>query len=315
MNRRQITRDSIRIAELSHFSTDLEVSYIPIIFNQLHAEVPAVVKLVNHPTEGIAWDHRSQGTRPLTPACFPAFLNLVESTGEQIANFVRTWGVLGIWPKYVRLGNHNWSFEPFDLYRHLSGKVHLILRCAARLHRGQPVSPEILLHTIGRETDSEVGVIPNTLSEQRPLIAQEVTRWLTCTRLRSEFQWEGDEPRLNASLTVDYSTEQGIRQGGLEMVVGGEFYPPLSFFPDGEQQPSPLFSFISIQLAAALTSPYGLYICDLCGTPFNPASRRRRSNVRAFCSAQCAADGHLEVAQRSYQRRKAKTQSLKSSTR
>jgi hypothetical protein len=51
----------------------------------------------------------------------------------------------------------------------------------------------------------------------------------------------------------------------------------------GESPPGFVFQLLALQLAAALTSPKGLYSCSECGMPFNPLKRRVRSDREAYC--------------------------------
>ena len=63
-----------------------------------------------------------------------------------------------------------------------------------------------------------------------------------------------------------------------------------------------LFTALTYQMVASVTSRHGVYRCDNCGKPFS-SDRRLRADRKRFCGRSCSNEGHREVERRSYRKR------------
>jgi hypothetical protein len=259
----------------------------PLDAQALRYQVPAAPHLVRL-VDGTEWLEWQQGyeVRALSPVaggCLADFIRLDEAAAERVLAFAAAWGPIYDtgWTNLGPSSEHtSWHFseplpggalrEPLDGWRGRARQLGALLRAAASLQQGEPIAwadRSALLY--GGHQDP---------SGSRRLGAQVMDL----------------EGRARVLLPPQASLDE---QGRTLVALAAEWIPPsdLVLRPEWDAearavaigirflaQRQPLVAVLGIELAAALTSPAGLWSCDGCAYPYTP-SRRPRGDRRRFC--------------------------------
>jgi hypothetical protein len=282
------------------FSLDRPMLNIgPLDPSALQYRVPAPPRVVCE-AGGAEWIEWVDGDEPrvLSPApgnCLSAFLRLDRAASDQLLAFATAWGPLhdsGF--EELGLGDkgddqlHGWRFterigtrvrEPLDGWRNRACQLAAILRGAASLQRGEPISAQDRTNMLyggylGSDGSRRIGgvfdnlykqgsqraLLPHTASidEQGRTLAMLAAEWIPPSDLALRPEWDPD--RRAATIGMRFTA-----------------------------QLRPLVTVLGIELAAALSSPTGLWSCDGCGYPYTPERVPRRDR-RRFCLT-CSTSG------------------------
>lgn len=259
----------------------------PLDAQALRYGVPAEPHLIRA-ADGLDWLEWDKGyeQHALSPAlggCLSHFIRLDKATPERVLAFAVAWGPLydtgwtDLGPGAERA---SWHFsehlpsgalrEPVAGWRSRARQLGALLRAAASLQNGEPIdSADRADMLYGGHQDS---------SATRRVGAQVIDL----------------EGRAHVLLPVGASLDE---QGRALVSLAGEWIPPsdLVLRPEWDAgartatmgirflaHRQPLIAVLGIELAAALTSPAGLWSCDGCAYPYTP-TRRPRHDRRRFC--------------------------------
>jgi hypothetical protein len=259
----------------------------PLETRGLRYQVPTAPQLVPE-VDGSAWlvwDQGDQGhaLSPQPGRCLADFVRLDEATADRVLAFAAAWGPLydsgwtDLGPGAQRT---SWHFsehlptgglrEPLDGWRGRARQLGALLRAAANLQQGEPIAgADRAAMLYGGHQDS-VGT--------RRLGAQVIDL----------------EGRARVLLPTKAPLDE---QGQTLVALAAEWIPPsdLALRPAWDAgaravtlgirflaHRQPLVAVLGIELAAALTSPAGLWSCDGCAYPYTP-TRRPRHDRRRFC--------------------------------
>ena len=291
--------------------------------------VPAQVELVKRGgivaiKFGLAFADSGEKQRfsPELRDCLDPFLRLAGASDQQVLEYARTWGSLGLCRPHLRLLYHGGAqcelllVEPVEVWRFCARQLGALLRVAAQLRGGD---------TPTQEDWDLLQLWPDRLGpeELEALAGPEPPRpWPVPRASRGTFltmPWTGDfllrvelgrepEPRerhraldpkrqalatsLNwtrvAKLANAWLHESGLRP--TLKAIGGIDSPLWLGYEFGG-----LSSVLAIQVADALAY-HDLYLCDLCQAPFSTRQRRRPSerDPSHYCP-NCSRDGYRAV--------------------
>ena len=261
----------------------------PLDARELRYRIPGTPRLVrlDDGRESLEWQ-KGRVWRQLSPApghALASFVRLDEAPSERILAFAAAWGPVND-EGFEELGDEpdrmQWHFskfladgvlcEPVDGWRRRARQIGALLRGAASLQMGDPiklVDRQDMLYGghVGNDGTKRVGarlvdlrgtersLLPGnaSLDQQRSAVASLAAEWIPASDLVLLPRWEPE----SHSATV-----------GIGFLA----------------QRQPLIAVLGIELAAALTSPSGLWSCDGCPYPYTP-SRRPRHDRRRFCPA------------------------------
>ena len=245
---------------------------------------PQLVRLADD-SEWLEWQkaHDWQALSPLPGHALEVFMRLDEAPAERILAFATAWGPLND-EGFEELGDEldriQWHFsksltdgglrEPVDGWRRRARQLGALLLGAASLQKGEPVTladREDMVYGghLANDGVKRVGarvVDPRgnecyllatdaSLDQQRAAVASLAAEWVPSSDLVLVPRWAPD---------TDAAT------------VGIRFIA----------QRQPLVAVLGLELAAALSSPSGLWGCDGCAYPYTP-NRTPRRDRRRFC--------------------------------
>lgn len=248
--------------------------------------------------------------------CLDEFVRLADAPDAQFERFARKWGVLGIWPRIrvERLGDgyiRVFYRETVDLWRRLVTRSRAILLVGADLVGGavigkepQCAPPSDWEQIIRLDEVSSFNIAAEfgrSVAAQREVLSQVMTDLAAQINGHPYMVWEEAEAAPRWMLNINdwaysWDMEYARRHPADEEETAADRYGPefRSRFSIGHLalRPSPLYNIIVCQMAAALTSPKGLYRCDNCGEPFVPLGQRARADRSRYCTPWCSAEGH-----------------------
>jgi hypothetical protein len=231
---------------------------------------PEIIKLHGHI---IIWKEKDFGQinlfrekRRPNPNLLFKFIKLRKASPQQIFDFARKWGVLGIckhglpythipqptletdfkyWCEPLET-KEGYFWEPIQSWREYASWTYAILKIAVNLHQGKLGDVNDWKVIYGRHPKSPPNLNPLTLDKS--LLSALINHWVEISNLRPRFDW----------------SEKGIF---------------VSF-------DSNLFGVIASQLLMVISRTQGLGICSNCSQPFIPLNRRPKANQRNYCQ-QC----------------------------
>ncbi len=237
-------------------------------------------------------DERAQ-SRLDAAACLPRFIRLDNADSDELVAFARAWGPLGVgwrralaedFPPYPAFADKfaraavdasaSGAWEPVEAWRRLARQLGAALRIAVRLQHGKPTpwlgsgdadwnlvydcDPQNTLYQASiaelyarrpLPIATEHQSADEVLALQRSAIARLLDVWLQFGGVQMVPHWDDAQPRI--TIRVDFNRGAGLH--GL----------------------------LALELASALTSPFGIVNCSGCGYPYAPteAPRAIRSSV------------------------------------
>ena len=259
----------------------------PLDARDLRYRVPGAPQLVRlaDDSECLEWP-QGREWRALSPPpghALESFMRLDEASAERILAFAAAWGPVND-EGFEELGDEPdrilWHFseylgdgrrrEPVDGWRRRARQIAALLRGAASLQKGEPITladrKDMLYgghlandgtkRLAARVVDSrgtERCLLPTnaSLDQQRSAVASLAAEWIPTSDLVLVPRWEPE---------------------GHSATVGIRFLA----------QRQPLIAVLGVELAAALSSPSGLWGCDGCAYPYTPTRTPRRDR-RRFC--------------------------------
>ncbi len=231
--------------------------------------------------------------------CLDAFIRLDQGPpatfGNRVVEFARRWGPLGScrhrkpaahYPpcRCTPLGTNPphgralQPWEPLEAWRRYSRQLRALLLVAARLLNGQAGDAQdwSVISSAEPGQSLEIDEYPGVVYDELTLPPPSDRVGLPALsdqagRLQAE--------RYEIGLALDV----WLRYGAIR-VEGGWWEPMVT--ADVWLRYGGLAGVLAVQLAAALKSPKGLFICTACRTPFTPAPGRYRPrrNQRAWCN-------------------------------
>ena len=269
--------------------SDAMLSIAPLDARALRYRLPTLSRLVRlaDGSEWLEWE-KAPEWRVLSPppgTCLWSFVRLDDPSSQQIAAFAAAWGPLND-TGFEELGDEGdrmqWQFsetspggvlrEPVNGWRSRARQLGALLRGAASLQKEDPITAADRADVLyGGHADSDgtkrLGarrVDPNgrarillpahaSLDEQGQALSSLAAEWLPSSDLVLRPWWEPGA--RGAAMRVEFLAHR-----------------------------QPLVAVLGIELAAALTSPSGLWSCDGCPYPYTP-TRRPRHDRRRFCPA------------------------------
>lgn len=274
-------------------------------------------------------------SRPVSK-CLTTFLRIGEATDQQILDFIREWGVLGVWPSIRKTveGPKTYS-EPINVYRVIAAQLRAVLLIGAAIYEAKPPDAEDWRKVVndwqidkwaGRtdlEGDTSIKLWLANLDAQRDCLLQVLNRWLNHLWIAQRLDWRPEElPQLGLAVNCDplpwdfdrlvdqsedwpesecdisYDAWDGAQDFDFRSLDQYDYVQPMRL------RPSRLFNVLVLQTIITLTSRYGVYRCDQCGEPVADAPRRFRWDKAKLCSDSCRAARHADIQARSAARRK-----------
>jgi len=259
----------------------------PLDAQALRYQIPTEPHLVRAAdgSDWLEWDKGFEwhALSPPPGGCLSAFIRLDEASAERVQASATAWGPLYD-TGWTDLGpgpeRTSWQFsqrlpngalrEPVAGWRSRARQLGALLRAAASLQNGEPIAS-------GDRADMFYGAHQDS-SGSRRLSAQVIDL----------------EGRAHVLLPPQASLDE---QGRALVSLAAEWIPPsdLVLQPEWDvvartatmairflAHRQPLVAVLGIELAAALTSPAGLWSCDCCAYPYTP-TRRPRHDRRRFC--------------------------------
>jgi len=261
----------------------------PLDARALRYRLPSLSRLVRlaDGSEWLEWE-KAREWHVLSPppgTCLWSFVRLDGPSSQQVEAFAAAWGPLND-TGFEELGDEadrmQWHFsesfpngvlrEPVSGWRGRARQLGALLRGAASLQKGEPMMLADRLDALyGGHVDSDgtkrLGarlvdrngraqmLLPShaSLGEQRQALASLAAEWLPASDLVLRPTW--DPGADAAAMSIEFLAHR-----------------------------QPLVAVLGIELAAALTSPSGLWSCDGCPYPYTP-TRRPRHDRRRFCPA------------------------------
>jgi hypothetical protein len=245
---------------------------------------PQLVRLADG-SEWLEWQ-KAREWRALSPPpghTLESFVRLAEASSERILAFAANWGPVND-EGFEELGDEpdriHWHFseslrdgrllEPVEGWRRRARQLGALLRGAASLQKDEPItladrqdmvygghlaSDGTKRHgaRVVEPRGTERWLLPASasLSQQRSTVASLAAEWIPAVDLALVPRWEPE----SHSATV-----------GIGFLA----------------QRQPLIAVLGVELAAALSSPSGLWGCDGCAYPYTPTRTPRRDR-RRFC--------------------------------
>lgn len=146
------------------------------------------------------------------PLAFHQFLRVDAQDPQQIANFARRWGVLGLcdqhrmpvghplqhemlsgehcWPKKVKRDGATWFAEPISVWQRVSEKSAVMIRVARKIAQMNPGDPEEWASIRGGwNVDNPIWL---NLNSAKWFLAQAVEEWLLIGGIRPRFEWDSE---------------------------------------------------------------------------------------------------------------------------
>jgi hypothetical protein len=220
--------------------------------------------------------------------------------------------------------------EPVETYRVYSKQAYSFIQITALLNEGKEAERGLWLAARGRPpwgTPSDDGdvLLPwekLRKSSKRPvesmmrqyLLTLLNTHWLAHLSLYPQLEWgSGKAPKLvfySGVQTLLYDETKREERDALEQ---WDRVRRLSREEDERllgshwrQRPSKLFAKLALSLAAVVTNPTTLYICDICGTVFENKRKLRVDSARLCSREECKVKRHRQILKQSYRRRREK---------
>jgi hypothetical protein len=259
----------------------------PLDAQALRYQVPARPHLVRlaDGSDWLEWDKGYQW-RALSPppgGCLTDFIRLDDAASDPVLAFAAAWGPLydtGWTDLGPRSERSSWQFsqrlpsgalrEPLDGWRSRARQLGTLLRATANLQKGEPIASadradmlygahqdssgtrRVGAHVIDLEGRVRVLLpLQASLDEQGHALVGLAAEWIPPSDLVLRPAWDA---------------------GARAVTMGIHFLA----------HRQPLVAVLGIELAAALTSPAGLWSCDGCAYPYTP-TRRPRHDRRRFC--------------------------------
>jgi len=257
----------------------------------------------------LAYRWGGDGERRASPAnqrCLDEFIGLAdisdEKLGASVLRFAKRWGPLEIcehgkpfrhysYPDRCisprSPANSPWCNEPLEAWRRYSRHLGSFLRVAANLHQGIPGSPE----------------------DWNAIAAAELS---DISRFARE-NWGNVEMPENTSKSRRVASELGSLAFGLRnwFRYGGVELFPKAYVQREHRQISLDTSYwglpgkLAVELAAALSSPNGVYQCAGCGNGFASENRKRSQDRNKWCERpECKAEQFRRNSRRCYAKQK-----------
>jgi hypothetical protein len=226
----------------------------------------------------LSW-HFDRDHHEVTPEpteCLREFVRLAGATSEAVLKFARKWGALGIcrhgYPfTHTSRQNESWRgpagsgrgcgpmqppiasgirgmWEPVEAWYHYASEALEMLTAMVYLGQGELASSESF--RVSPQRDGKASTLfADHLRNQQFILTGKLTHWLDLSGLQPRAVWWPHAPVPHVQISA----------------LG-------------------IFAILAVQLAAALTSPLGLYLCDECQYPFEPPNGRRpRRDKRRYC--------------------------------
>jgi hypothetical protein len=204
------------------------------------------------------WYHRPYRLPEVSlDGCLDDFVHLADASADEVYAFALKWGPL-LLCEHGAPSSHQWDCSWLGLDRWP----------LASGRAWEPLGPWYMLAQNAREIlEGAADVHYRRISGEdawfmRHTVEEEASEWLKAAAVTPSLRWPEGDPAPYVTLT----------EGGL-------------------------FGVLAIQLAAALTSPLGIYRCTTCGFPFTPAHRKRRMDQRRYCPS-CSMDASLAAKRR-----------------
>jgi hypothetical protein len=257
--------------------------------DELHYRVPSNVQLlVDQQIKWLVWDDidHAKSNNAITRAVLPGFVRLASAEDSALLEFAREWGPLGdgwrravphefpAFPRsigeLVRVGGATHKvFEPAEAWRRLARQVEALLRLAAHLQRGQMTSwlgPtagrwEVITSADPKRAQYECCI--DELTADRPL----ATAWESPTSA------EVLGLQRNAVARI---LHVWLKFGDVQLVPYWDAVLTRMVVRVDFDRSAGLHGRIALEIASALTSPFGIVQCAGCGYPYAPEKRRPR---------------------------------------
>jgi len=241
---------------------------------------------VAHDEFGIDYTDFS-GYKQVTPQAglLTQFVQLADAPAEQIAQYARRWGMLGLCEHGVPAGHGRsadgrthfgcplqgqaWvstdagfeltAWEPLELWRRYAREAAVLLSIAATLHRGEPAPVENwrALSSLASHVDGWYWAVERTgrsnfVRVQQGILQIQLNDWLALGGVRPYFDWGVAEGQPEQPPTVRIGAES-------------------------------LFGALALYLVAAVASADGFVMCAGCKRPYPSAKRQPSAGRRNFC--------------------------------
>ena len=259
----------------------------PLDARDLQYRLPSTPQLVRLADDSVSLEwQKAREWRALSPPpghALESFIRLDEAPPERIRGFAGAWGPMND-EGFEELGDEpdriQWQFseslpdgrlrEPVDGWRRRARQLGALLRGAASLQMGEPITladrqDMVYGGHLGTNGTKRLGarvVDPQgtqgwllgadaSLAKQRSAVASLAAEWIPASDLVLIPQWEPDSH--SAALGIKFVAQR-----------------------------QPLVAVLGIELAVALSSPAGVWGCDGCPYPYTP-NRTPRRDRRRFC--------------------------------
>ena len=287
-------------------------------------EAPSAKALFFHlddhrnPNEPMLWWQETPGGLILkthdNSDCLSQFIRLGKATNDEIHSFASRYGVLGLWPICRDENQTRWMGDSVDLYRRLASHSRAVLLTAARLYNKESVPRELWkeIHTSKKLPQTPASRLGPFDIETEVSVSDQIWQglvmaaqlWASSSPLFLQLYWAGSSPqvRLTDDVTLQSWNEADYARSTKDRWQFKDVRDKNTFFAFRPRR-SRLFSNLTVQLIAALASP--LFICDVCGNPFEAEHRKPHLNRAKLCdNSECKTVRARERAQESYKKRK-----------
>lgn len=208
----------------------------------------------------------------------------------------------------------SWYAEPSNVYRIYARQLKAFLVLSTDVFEGKQTQPQdwqvAMLPKKPKAFQWPVELQPQPdLDIQRHFLSLLVTEWINKIGTYPRLRWEGSKRPVvgldGARRYKDSSLDQ------LRKLRNAEYSMLRSVgMPDGDwiNRQANLFTVLTLQMVAMLTTQGGIYRCDLCGQFFNQPERKPRSDKKRYCGKDCKDEAHREVVRQAYKKKNASLQ-------
>ncbi len=290
---------------------------------------PDVVSLSG---ESLTWNcavnavHDGWGRRAVD-GCLDEFIELSDSSSEEILAFALRRGVLGIAASPEVTGQqgvvvHLDYTEPISVYRRLSLQARSMLLTMGSIRSGELINKEVLEECFAECLQDLPGDIQSYFvgdHQNRVGIYHwlrfAASRWAMAASYRLGIDLGGAENRMSRDgmspgLNLEFRLWAEGYRWDKDVIASRSSFGDLTEadLPSVKQRLSPLFNVIAFQLAQRLALPTGSYLCSQCNKLFQhdpQTSNKPRSDIRRFCGPDCRKAGREAYWRERYHQKKA----------
>jgi hypothetical protein len=328
------SRDQIRDedqADIDRMTPPITVPWLP-----GHASVPVpvsieLVRKVGSHEPLLAWSKQTRGVQVQPGAVLQEFLRL-EVTGErrdeQVLQFARKNGVLGLWASWPEAspaasvlvcGAVCERAESVAVWHDAARTMNAIIRIATRVRLNEP--PDVtdlccLQPTVGRSWFEERA--RDLVRIGRTAAGAAVIGLLHQVRAVPVLEWPDDVPTIGIRTCDDMPTwdwlilsshrmhlhaiDEAVSEARLAGLWKSGQFPQAPLEVGLGPRPSPLFGLLVGQLVSVVTTRAGLYECHYCRAPHTPA-RKPKQGTRVVCDrSECKLANEREHKRESWRR-------------